>query len=103
MKKTILLLSLFGSVAFADICEISITRDACPGKDVESYVKCGGKQSCVQKKKADNFDACKKAGEEECTNTRTDITKAKTITVKFGKDTSTNLCKADRPDFNKCK
>lgn len=87
----------------AGICEVYVERTACPGKEAESYVKCGGKQSCSNKKKAETEADCTKLGEEECSNSRVDITKSKVIKVTFGGKQSENLCKADRADFNQCK
>ncbi len=95
--------------AYAGVCELTVTRTACAGKEADSYKKCDGKASCAVKKKADNEAACVKAAEEECVNSRTEITKSKTVSAKFdGKEVknaagAAQFCAADRPDFNKCK
>ncbi len=97
------------SSAYAGVCELTVTRVACAGQEAASYKKCDGKASCAVKKKADNEAACVKAAEEECVNSRTEITKSKTVSAKFdGKEVknaagSNQFCAADRPDFNKCK
>jgi hypothetical protein len=102
-------LALSSSMALAGVCEISITRVACPGKEAESFKKCDGKASCVAKKKAETAEECAKLAADECPNSRLDITKSKEITAKFGgadvksKDGKSQFCDANRPDFNKCK
>lgn len=104
MKKImgLLMVGLFSASAYAGVCEIYTERTACPGKETESYVKCGGKQSCSSKKSAKTAEECTKLAEAECSNSRLDITKSKVIKAKFdGKETA-NLCAADRADFNKC-
>jgi hypothetical protein len=104
-----LALTLSSSMALAGVCEISVTRVACPGKEADSFKKCDGKPSCVVKKKSDSAEDCAKAAADECPNSRLDITKSKEITAKFGgaavksKDGKEQFCAADRPDFNKCK
>jgi hypothetical protein len=101
--------TLSSSMALAGVCEISVTRVACPGKEADSYKKCDGKPSCVVKKKADSADECAKEAADECANNRLEITKSKEITAKFGgaavksKNGKEQFCAADRPDFNKCK
>lgn len=92
--------------AFAGVCSLDITREACPGKDSESYAKCDGKKQCVKDSTATSEKDCAKKALKECDNARLDITKNKTITAKFeGKpvEGGKNFCAADRPDFNKCK
>ena len=102
-------LTLSSSMALAGVCEISVTRVSCAGKEAEAYKKCDGKPSCVVKKKAETADECAKIASDECPNSRLDITKSKEISAKFGgaavkgKDGKEQLCAADRPDFNKCK
>lgn len=104
MKGFILALSFLTTAAHAGICEIYVERTACsPATEKDSYVKCGGNKSCSSKKKAETEAECKKLGEEECSNSRLDITKSKIVKVTFGGKQGENLCKADRADFNKCK
>jgi len=38
-------------------CNVYITRVACEGKEAISYKKCGGKQSCKKRKKADSLES----------------------------------------------
>ncbi len=93
--------------SYAGVCELTIKRTACAGKEKESYAKCpGGVAQCASKKKAETDAECQKIAEEECSNSRTDVTKSKEITAKFGGQPvkgGANLCAADRPDYNKCK
>jgi hypothetical protein len=102
-------LTLSSSMALAGVCELSITRVACPGKEAESFKKCDGKASCISKKKAETADECAKIAADECPNSRLDITKSKEIFAKFdgaevkGKDGKAQFCDAARTDFNKCK
>lgn len=94
--------------AFAGECRITTVRTACPGKEEESYKKCGGKQSCDEVKKTGTAAACAKAALASCANVgdRQQTTKSKVLTATFnGKplEEGKNFCDADRPDFNKCK
>lgn len=112
MKKSIISVFIVLSIlsipkaALAGECVLSVTRTACPGKEVESYKKCSGKQSCEEIKETGSADACAKEAVKACENARLDITKSKLITAKFddeavegGKD----FCDTNRADFNKCK
>ncbi len=87
-KKCILLVGsiafIFQVQAYAGECVLSITRDACPGKDKESFAKCDGKASCDESKKTGSAEACAKEAIKACQNKRLDVTKNKTITAKFG-------------------
>ena len=99
-------LIMLSSSVQAGICELKVKRVACAGKDAESYKKCDGKAECSSKKKAETEADCLKIAEEECINTRLDITKSKEITATFdgkGVKGGANLCAADRADYNKCK
>jgi len=99
-------LSFFSQASHAGICEITVKRAACPGKEAESYKKCDGKEECTNKQKADSEAACQKLAENECVNSRLEITKSKEIKASFGGAAvkgGANLCATDRPDFNKCK
>jgi hypothetical protein len=49
-------------VAAAGECAIEYVRTACPGKETESYSKCGGKQTCVQPEQTASAQACQEAG-----------------------------------------
>src|SRR5688572_15733138 len=68
----------------APVCEVTTTRTACPGQEAESYKKCEGKKSCSKKVEAATAEACVEAAVASCSNDRLEITKSKTITVKFG-------------------
>jgi len=91
--------------AFAGECVIHVTRTACPGKELESYKKCNGKQSCEEIKETATAEACGNEALKACENARLDITKSKVITATFDDqpvDGGKNFCDANRPDFNKC-
>lgn len=98
----------FVSNAWAGDCVLHVKRDACEGKNAESFAKCGGKAECDETKKTGSADACAKQALKACENVgdRQQVTKSKVITAKFdGKDVENgkNFCEANRPDFNKCK
>jgi len=109
MKRASLVLAVFlgmGSAHAAD-CTVSVTRTACPGKEAESFKKCGGEKRCEEKKTADSAQACAKAALKACDNIgdRQKVTKSKVITATFeGKPVQEgkNFCEPDRDDFNKC-
>ena len=114
MNKTIVLAAVLGmsfaSNAFAaNDCIVHYNRTACPGKETESYSKCGGSKECD--KPADDASteaACIAAAKAACPNSRLDITKSKRITARFnGKSLKGpyggSFCAPNRPDFNKCK
>lgn len=103
MKAIFSSLLLASSVSFAGVCDLFVERTACPGKEKESYVKCAGEKSCTAKKKAETEAECKKLAEDDCSNSRIDITKSKVVKYTFGGKQSDNVCAADRPDYNKCK
>jgi hypothetical protein len=67
----------------APVCSVTTTRTACPGKEAESYKKCDGKKSCSKNVEAASADACVEAATASCSNDRLEITKSKTITVKW--------------------
>jgi hypothetical protein len=49
----------FASNAFAaDDCIVHYNRTACPGKEDESYSKCGGSQQCDKNEDASTEAAC---------------------------------------------
>ncbi len=90
MLKKIALLFCVGSLsfqvqAFAGECTLSITRDACPGMDKDSYSKCEGKKSCDEVKKTGSAEACAKEALKACQNKRTSVTKNKNVTAIFDK------------------
>ena len=112
MKKTIILATLFGlqlaSNAFAaNDCIVHYNRTACPGKEEESYSKCGGSKECDKADAASTEASCIAAAKEACANSRLEITQSKRITARFnGKALKggygANFCSDNRPDFNKC-
>lgn len=95
--------------AFAEKCMISVTREACPGQEKESYAKCDGNAVCKPKEvEAKTEKECAKKATKECENARVEITKSKTVTATFGEKATPveggkNFCAADRSDFNGCK
>ncbi len=110
MIKPIALAAIFGlslaSSAFAD-CVVNINRTACPGKETESYSKCGGSKSCDKDESASTEAACIAAAKANCPNSRLDITKSKVVKARFnGKQLKGpyggSFCAPNRPDFNKC-
>lgn len=119
MKKIIILAALSGlalasfgpllaSPALAGECVVHTIRTACPGKEEESYSKCGGSKSCDKKDDADTEAACIAAAKAGCPNSRLDITKSKIVKARFnGKQLpgpyGGSFCAPNRPDFNKCK
>ncbi len=64
-------------------CSITYTRTACPGKEAESYSKCGGLQTCTKPTTATSEDECRAAAIEACANSRLDVTRSKVITARF--------------------
>ena len=119
MNKTIALAALLGlqlaglplaSNAFAaDDCIVHYNRTACPGKEEESYSKCGGSKECDKNEQSASTEAaCIAAAKTACANSRLEITKSKVITARFnGKSLKGpyggSFCAPNRPDFNKCK
>lgn len=119
MTKTIILAALsaltlttfgaaFATPAAAGTCIVHTIRTACPGKESESYSKCGGSKSCDKEDNADTEAACIAAAKAGCPNSRLDITKSKIVKARFnGKQLKGpyggNFCSQSRPDFNKCK
>lgn len=92
-------------------CDITYTRNACPGQEAESYKKCDGKQSCTKHVAAASEAACLDAAVQACANDRLEITKSKVINAKFkGKalkskagndDVCLDYAKRDA-EFNQC-
>ena len=119
MNKTIILAALSGltlasfgpmltTPAFVGTCIVNTNRTACPGKEAESYSKCGGSKSCDKEADVSTEAACIAAAKEGCPNSRLDITKSKVVMARFdGKSLSGpyggSFCAPNRPDFNKCK
>ncbi|MEO5374264.1 MAG: hypothetical protein H7840_08285 [Alphaproteobacteria bacterium] len=123
MKKTLTILTValamgawVGTATAAD-CMLHVKRIACAGKDAESYKKCDGKPECTEAKDAATTeDACLAEAKKSCDNSRTDITKYKSVMPMFkgkalvgGFDANGkadpkggNVCDAARPDMNKC-
>jgi len=101
--RTVLLsaLVLSAASAFAAECALSITRTACPGQEQESFSKCDGKASCIEKKPVADATACAATATAACANSRQSVTKNKKVTAQFdgvaiqgGKD----FC-AGHPDY----
>ena len=70
-------------LALAEDCSVHYTRTACPGKEAESYAKCGGKQSCSKPVAAASAAACQAAALKACANDRLDITRSKVIGASY--------------------
>lgn len=113
MKKTVGVTAAFlglvlASSAYAADCVIHYKRTGCPGREDESFSKCGGQRECDKDADASTEAACIAAAKEACPNSRLEITKSKLITAKFKGKTlpgpyGGNFCAPNRPDFNKCK
>ncbi len=119
MNKSIILAALSGLAfasfgplsappAFAGTCIVHTIRTACPGKEEESYSKCGGAKSCDKEESVDTAAACIAAAKAGCPNSRLEITKSKVVKARFdGKQLpgpyGGSFCATNRPDFNKCK
>jgi hypothetical protein len=71
------------STALAADCEISVSRTACPGQEQESFSKCGGTASCIEKKPAADAAACAAVAAAACPNSRQQVTKNKRVTATF--------------------
>jgi len=120
MKILITTLALLVSThAYAGKCELTVTRNACAGKEADSYKKCDEADSKIKMKKlSDNkcletYEDMKKESDcikkaiTRCENGRLDITKSKVITASFdGKaiEADKDFCKTTptRSDFDKC-
>jgi hypothetical protein len=112
MKKITALAALlvvsFASNAYAGECLVRYVRTACPGKEVESYSKCGGAKECNKNEAASTEAACIGNAKRACANSRLEITKSKVITATYdgkvlkGPFAGGNFCANKRPDFNKC-
>jgi len=92
---------LFAGNVLASDCVLHITRTACPGKEADSYSKCGGKQSCDETKPAASAGQCQAKAKEMCKNSRLDITKYKKVTADFdgsALDGGKDYC-VGHPDF----
>jgi len=87
VKKSAYAVALFlfaSGVSYAGECVLHVTRTACPGQEKVSYSKCGGAQSCDEKKQAASATQCAaKAKKEGCRNTRYEITKYKKVTAEY--------------------
>jgi hypothetical protein len=81
--SAVLLFMAAAGTAAAGECGIEYIRTACPGKEVESFSKCDGKQSCVLPEPADSAQACQSAALKACANDRLLITKSKVVRAKF--------------------
>jgi hypothetical protein len=71
------------TTAAAADCVLSVTRTACPGQQQESFSKCGGNASCIEKKPAADAATCAAVATAACANTRQQVTKNKRVTAEF--------------------
>ena len=83
--------------AAAGECAIEYNRTACPGKETESFSKCGGKQSCVMPEAAGSAQDCQAAALKACANDRLSITRSKVIRAKF--DGAAVMSASGKDDF----
>jgi hypothetical protein len=91
---------LWTATALAGNCEIVVSRDACPGKEVISFKKCDGKKVCSEFVETPDTNACKKAAVAACEVFRPGITKSKSVSsVKF----DGRAVKPDGADADFCK
>lgn len=79
----VLLISMSCTAAIAGDCVLQITRTACPGKDSESFSKCGGKASCNETVPAASASQCSLKAKSSCANKRMDVTKYKKVTATY--------------------
>ena len=101
------ILMLFGTVLMSGVlsaapCNLKITREACPGKEKESFSKCGGNKSCIVKGEKSDISECINFAMENCKNARFDITKYKMVQVQFqGSNLENGLdyCSQDRGTY----
>ena len=84
-KRLVLALAalLASGTVFAADCVLNVTRTACPGQEKESFSKCGGNASCVEKKPAADASQCVAAAAAACANSRQTVTKNKQVTAEF--------------------
>ena len=73
----------FATPAFAGECALSITRDACPGKEEMAYKPYGGKKTTEEKKSAANEAECKTQGEKAAKIVRKGTLSGKQVAAKF--------------------
>ena len=91
--------------AFAGECKMTITREACPGKDAQAYEPYKGQKTTEESKKVGSADACKKEADKACAIVRKGLLKSKSIKARFdGKDVEggSELCDQKRADYNQC-
>lgn len=97
--KTLTVVALLGSSAFAGDCVIKTKREACPGKETEAYKPYNGKQETEDKKSAADAAACAAEAEKGSKIVRKGTLSKKTTSAMFdGKDlgksfTGTSDCK----------
>ncbi len=95
-------LVLFSGSVFAAECALTITRDACPGKEVESYSKCNGAKTCDVVKEVASVQECQAFAVENCKNQRFDITQYKHIVARFNRasvDANKDFCDRDAAGY----
>ena len=100
----LMILVLFSIPAFAGECVLTVTREACPGKDDAAYKPYGGQKTKPMNKSASDEAACRKAVEQECKIVRKGVLKSKSIKATFdGKDLDggKDQC-AGHKDYDRC-
>jgi len=85
MKKFLITsLMLSSTYLFAGQCDLTFSRIACKGKEIESYSKCPeGKKTCTLSYGATSKAECANLSVSNCVNGRTDITKYKSVQAAF--------------------
>lgn len=89
MKSALVILTglFLAQTGSAATCHLKISRDACAGKERESYSKCEGNKSCVKEFTAATEKDCMALALTNCENKRFDITQYKSVQAKFdGRD-----------------
>jgi hypothetical protein len=83
-KRIITTTALFIAIpAFAGDCVLSITRDACPGKEDAAFKPYGGKQTTEEKKSAGSEGECKTHGEKAAKILRKGTLSGKKVVATF--------------------
>ena len=105
LQLSLLLAGFFWSLgAQAGVCEITVTRTACPGQEKISFKKCDGKATCAKTKEFGTEAECQKYAAKKCLNRRYEVTQLKVMKATFdkkaiktpsGKD---DFCSEDRAD-----
>lgn len=84
---TIVATMMFAQVSFAADCELTISRKACAGKEIEAMKPYNGQNPTTEKSAAADAEACTKKAEKASKIIRKGTLTEKSVTAKFdGKD-----------------